>query len=308
MIKLMNLFKRNSDLEKKNELTNLIHSIYRINSSNKFLMSGSLIKSNSQDIMDIKDLLKRREQVQELYSIFYLFSNLLGRKDLGVKTEKHDLDIIKKWLDQIQIDKILIQYGFSYLKETENAINNLNNKLYKQPVKKTISHYGYVIHCLMDEQIYNGSNINKNLLNAYEKLKDKIIALNGVNKVQVESELSSIFKNNNTGEDKIYLNVLGFNNNINVIYYFKNGKRLKIFRGLKSFDEFKKRFKNDLNELVEPIKQRAILLFDFETNPKSILQKLYQESNQINPKIIPFPFREIDNLIRQCNEFIKIEF
>ncbi len=78
-----------------------------------------------------------------------------------------------------------------------------------------------------------------------------------------------------------------------------------MFRGLESYEGFKKNFKNDLNALLEPIRQRAILLFDFETNPLSTLQKLYQESGKTNPKLLPFPSKEMDILIRQCNEFIK---
>lgn len=67
-----------------------------------------------------------------------------------------------------------------------------------------------------------------------------------------------------------------------------------------------KNFKNDFDTLVEPLKQNTILLFDFETNLKITLQKLYQESGQINPKILPFSIKEIDNIIQKRKEFIKM--
>ena len=70
-------------------------------------------------------------------------------------------------------------------------------------------------------------------------------------------------------------------------------------------EESKNAFQRDLNGTVEAIKNRAKLLFDFETNPESPLQRLYQESGQVNPSIIDFPSAEIDALVRQCNDFIR---
>ena len=64
-------------------------------------------------------------------------------------------------------------------------------------------------------------------------------------------------------------------------------------------------FQEHLNETVNAIKNRAKLLFDFETNPNSPLQRLYQESGQTNPSVINFPFAEIDALVKQCNDFVK---
>lgn len=67
----------------------------------------------------------------------------------------------------------------------------------------------------------------------------------------------------------------------------------------------KNAFQRDLNATIAAIQDRAKLLFDFETNPESPLQRLYRESGKINPSVIDFPSTEIDALVKQCNEFIK---
>lgn len=48
-----------------------------------------------------------------------------------------------------------------------------------------------------------------------------------------------------------------------------------------------------------------MLLFDFETNPESELQKFYKEAGIVPTLTLPFPSMEIDSLIKQCNDFIK---
>lgn len=61
----------------------------------------------------------------------------------------------------------------------------------------------------------------------------------------------------------------------------------------------------DLATTIDAIKKRAVVLFDFETNPHSELQKLYNAVN-INVKKILFPTIQIQRLIDQFNEFVSV--
>ena len=71
-------------------------------------------------------------------------------------------------------------------------------------------------------------------------------------------------------------------------------------------DYFIKRLNSDFNATTAAIKQRAIALFDLETNPNSLLQKFYEETGQTSPSIKHFPALEIEILIDQYNKFIKL--
>jgi len=306
----------NAKLEKEKELQSLVYGVYRSNIDNEFLKSHSLILDNAQEIRSIGDLFTRRSRVEDIYNKVRLFSNLLGREDLGVEVKASYLETIRVWLDRTKMDAVLAKYGnFPFSIDVESLFADMS-------WEKT--------------NTLNGSDIGRPLLNAKERLENQIDSLNGTDKNMVLSQLASIFQNNAADNDvkAMLTRPWHWRQHIYILHYYKNGAHIgeywKEYQGrywAHSWGIFgqvdrnwnpaimspksawqgscKNQFQQDLNETVAAIKDRAKLLFDFETNPDSPLQRLYQESEQINPSIIDFPSTEIDALVKQCNDFIK---
>jgi len=354
LIKMIDEIKRiNSESEKARNLEKMIHGIYTSNPDNSFIRNRSFILYNVKEIRGIKDLMERRNKVEELYNKLKLFSILFGREDLGVKVKTSDLEKIKLWLDRTNIIVILNQYvNLSFSKWNNNLFNGSPQKFLPnntRPHSPLIG--GFMGSGPKGEQNdFNGSDIGKPLLHKKEVLENQINSLNGTNRNLVLAQLNSIFEKN--AADNYVSTTLTHpfhwrSFNTEVIDYHKNGEKLgyfwnehqganwgysegifgnvpwtkNAFTGVlgfrkKAFSDISgwknvwsicaNHFKKDLDETINAIKNRAILLFDFETNPDSPLQSLYQESNQINPSIIDFPSSEMEDLIKNCNEFIKM--
>ena len=93
----------NAGLEREKELLSLINGVYRSNPDNAFIRSRSFISGNAQEIRDIGDLFVRRSRVEDIYNKVRLFSNLLGREDLGVVATSADLDMVRRYVDETRI-------------------------------------------------------------------------------------------------------------------------------------------------------------------------------------------------------------
>jgi len=306
----------NLKLEKKAELKSLINGIHRSNPDNQFLRSYSFIICNVQEIRGIDDILDRRSRVEDIFNKVSLFSSLFGREDLGVKAKTSDLEAIKLWLDRTNMNAILERY-----------------KGISQPA------YNFTDMSWEKTNTFNGSDIGRPLLNAKQRLENQINNMNGPSKGSVQANLASIFEK--SAAENVVKAILSrpwhWRQHIYNLHYYKNGSHVgdywKEYQGRywacswgifgyvassphasiispseawqnKAQNEYKK----DLNETINAINHRAKLLFDFETNPDSPLQRLYQESREINPSVIDFPSTELDTLVKQCNDFIKNAF
>ncbi|OUM62874.1 hypothetical protein PIROE2DRAFT_61615 [Piromyces sp. E2] len=303
-------------VEKEKELQALVYRVFTANPDNAFIRSHSFISCNAQEIRDIEDLSTRRDRVEDIYNKVRLFSELLGREDLGVEAKPYDLKAVRSWLDRTTMDAILAKYGnFPFSINVDSLFSDMS-------WEKT--------------NTFNGSDIGRPLLNAKGRLEEQIGSLSGADKSLVLSRLASIFQRN-ASDDVVKAKLTRpwhWRQHVYELFYFKNGSQKgnywKEYQGryfAHSWGIFghvehqehasiispaeawqgrgKNQFRRDLNETVNAIKNRAKLLFDFETNPNSPLQRLYQESGQTNPSVINFPSTEIDALVKQCNKFIK---
>ncbi|MBO7453803.1 MAG: hypothetical protein J6T91_00245 [Alphaproteobacteria bacterium] len=306
----------NVQLEKDKELLSLINGVYRSNPDNEFIRSHSFISGNAQEIRGIGDLFVRRSRVEDIYNKVRLFSELLGREDLGVEAKPSDLEAIRVWLDRTSRNAVLAKYGnFPFSINVDGLFSDMS-------WEKT--------------NAFSGSDIGRPLLNAKGRLEGQISSLNGTDRDVVSARLATIFQRN-AADDVVEAKLTRpwhWRQHIYVMYYHKNGAQLgeywKEYQGRywgHSWGIFgnvgrdwharvespstawqniaKNAFQRDLNATIAAIQDRAKLLFDFETNPESPLQRLYRESGKINPSVIDFPSTEIDALVKQCNEFIK---
>lgn len=300
----------NLKLEKERELADIIHGVYLSNPSDKFLFSRSFIGDNVQEITAINDLSQRRARVEDLYNKFKLFSSIYGREDLGVKATLADLEKIKNWLDKTNIDVVLRYYGNITLGGNSQSFDG---RVMGTPLTKK--------KATLEPQFS-------------KKLAESHIAATELRNIWMTTGKADNFGSQVSERFcvqgyKIYPYETGCNgerykrDGIRFVFYL-NGNEIggkwdtcvheascrwncgwwqdtSCWGGTSDPN-----FVETSRQLTfAAIKQRAMLLFDFETNPESELQKFYKEAGIVPTLTLPFPSMEIDTLIKQCNDFIK---
>jgi len=313
--------KHNRESERKRELQRLVYSVYTSNPDNSFIKSHSLIRNNLYEIKNIWDIFERRKQVQDIYNKISLFTGLFGREDLGIKMQISHLNIIKSWLDQTEKSRVLAYYGISGF--TNYRVNGYHNE------NDGWDCPSYRVHEV------NGRNLEGNLPNAIERLRSMTNS-----NIQAKTRLEEIVHSTIAAENRLKIewnHPPWYGNNTNQLRYWENDQQLGRFfheyggkywmtkEGfLGSFNrpswirqqsgdarelwnsQFVTRFNTGIDNIENAIIQRVKLLFDFETNPDSPFQMIYKNLGQTNPVMINFPYTEMDTLINQCNELIKI--
>jgi len=319
---------KNTYEEQKQLLNTIINKLINQNKGNYnhgFLGSRPLIHGKASEIRSIPNLLERRERVKNLYDILQLFSGLIGRKEFNGSVTTQDLDAIKIWLNKTDMKEILKRYQIS-IPTANDCFSH-----WAKPVNWRSSH-----NCPLEEnkKEYDGSKIGISLREAKARLEQEIQNWNGSNKNFILSIINHTFINNEAADNNskiTFKRIRWFSySEVEEICYYKNGVKVgRLFQetggkryGIKegcfgheegfyqtyykgAWEKVQTWFENDLNETIAALKSRAILLFDLETNPESLLQDLYRHSYRTNNAIIQFPSKEIDALVKQCNEFIK---
>jgi len=314
--------KRNMETERKNELQKLVYNVYTSNPENPFIKSRSFISNNVHEIMNIQNLFERRNQVQDIYNKVSMFSGLFGREDLGVKVPIFLLNTIKLYLDKTERSRVLAYYGMGEFKNYRvkgcyNEEEGLDCPSYR-------------------EHEVNGRTMEGNIPNAVEKLRSMTQC-----NIEAKTRLEEILNSTKVAENhlKIIWNHPPFYYGTSQLRYWENGQQIGLFyheyggrfwmikQGFvgnfnggsrirhESGDardiwnsQFISRYNAGVERIENAINQRMALLFDFETNPDSPFQMVYTKATNVNPLIIKFPLTELDILIKQCNELIKMIF
>lgn len=195
--------------------------------------------------------------------------------------------------------------------------------------------YGPFVFPKGTENAFSGVSIGQPLAQAKARLTAHIDTLESTEKTAVQLQLLSIFQRS-AAEDSVSVSWthpwFWGTTCTHDINYYKNGSHIgHLFQettggwwgeswgifgyssghkgsGLDwngAWNTCRQNFQQDLSTTIDAIKQRAMLLFDFETNPESKLQKLYKQAGIVPALTLPFPSMEIESLIKQCNDFIK---
>jgi len=294
---------------------------------NGVLGNRLLIHDKASEIRSIPNLLERRKRVKNLYELLKLFSGLYGRKEFNSRVMTlQDLDAVIQWLNKTDPSEILQRYRISI-----PTVNECSSHWIKP------QHWRSSHNCLLEEykKEYDGSKIGISLHEAKARLEQEIQSMTGSsNKTFILSLLNDTFIRHGAADSSSMVThgrLRWFSySEVEETCYYRNGVKMgRLFQetggkryGIKegcfgheegfykayyreAWEKVQVWFEKDLKEMTEALQTRATQLFDLETNPESPLQELYRHSYKINNAVIPFPSREVDALVKQCNEFIK---
>jgi len=294
---------------------------------NGVLGNRLLIHDKASEIRSIPNLLERRKRVKNLYELLKLFSGLYGRKEFNSRVMTlQDLDAVIQWLNKTDLSEILQRYRISI-----PTVNECSSHWIKP------QHWRSSHNCLLEEykKEYDGSKIGISLHEAKARLEQEIQSMTGSsNKTFILSLLNDTFIRHGAADSSSMVThgrLRWFSySEVEETCYYRNGVKMgRLFQetggkryGIKegcfgheegfykayyreAWEKVQVWFEKDLKEMTEALQTRATQLFDLETNPESPLQELYRHSYKINNAVIPFPSREVDALVKQCNEFIK---
>lgn len=310
---------QNERMQKEAELKSIVGRILMAHPSSQLI-----ITERAQDIGSISDLFQRRDRVQGLYGHFQLFRELYGREDLEVEVTSTHLQTIKDWLDTVSINR----YGVFTLPNPCPGYHNEEGRDCPEYRKHAFS----------------GKDMGGNILHQ-ERERIESLLLHFENHSLVEearARLNSIFQNTSAADTSVFLqwsHSWFWGHRTNILSYTENGKEKGYFfheygggfwKELRGFagsfsgkfwvpwesgdardlwnSQFVSRYNEALNITFQAIQERARLLVDFETSSESPLNQLYIQAGETSPSIVYFPTTELEVLIKQYNNFIKMSF
>jgi len=333
------LTEMNKKLEKKRELEKEIHNIYHANPSDPSLRT--LITDNVSELKAINKLSDRRSRVESLYKKFIIFSNLLDREDLGVKAKASDIEAIKLWLDRTNINAVLCHFGKFTILSADDIHRAFHGKHFRIAPATIGGQPNGIENFFKGSDI--GKPLMKKRKHIENKIKsikrpDRNVVMSQLADIFTKNAADDYVVVNWTHPYRSGGVCHGLPFASHQITYIKNGKQLgflfqetlvdwwgelngifghipyrKNWGPSGAFDWVggwrntgKNRFQKDYNATIDAIKNRAMALFDFETNPDLPLQRFYKNAGVKDPEVLTFPSKEIEILIKQCNEFLKL--
>ncbi len=316
---IQRLTEENTRLERKQELMNLVNAAI---SSNYSLAGRPLIRTRGADVKAISDFLQRKSTMEDLYNKFQAFSNLYGRRDLGVLATRADLDKVQNWITTAQ-----------------TAYSLYGSLSFPAPAKPYNYEEGGDSPGHRDEG-FDGANINTFLVSAKSRIESGLASL-GSRASSARSRLNSIWNSTaaaaNVKVQMFWDHPSFWGNATNQLVFYKNKvKEGRFFQeygggwwrdeegfvgghhggcnvGLNSGDaravwnsKFVTRYNEALRDMQNAHYQRYNQLLDFETNPESELNRAYRQAGRTSPTCVDVPVIELDRLINQYNEFMRM--
>ncbi len=299
----------------------LMRSVNQVLSANPSLAGRPLIRTRAASVKAITDFVQRKNTMEDLYNRFRAFSNLYGRTDLGVKATKVDFNKVQNWIATAQ-----------------NAYSLYGRCVFPAPSRPYLNEEGKDCPTARNE-IIDGRGIGTPLYQIRGRIEEglKILGRYGTS---VRGRLDQIWQSTPAADNYVQMtwyHPIFWGHTTNELCFYRNGNREGRFFheygggcwkdmegfvgnyhgkwkvGCESGDArdtwnplFVPRYNAALEETKNAILQREAQLLDLETNPESELNKAYRQARRISPTCVDVPVVELDSLIRQYNEFMRM--